>query len=137
MEKSPRGIELGRFRCQRSARPSQPPHAGLSLPLGLPGGRLLNQNRCPPVRHVTRRKADHPNVNYPFSLEHPSFVDVVCDDAATIYTQYSTQWDAFAHVGQNFDADGDCIPEPVYYNGFRRGIDVVGPDATGSPATMT
>jgi hypothetical protein len=55
----------------------------LSLPLELPGGRLLNQNRCPPVRHVTRRKADHPNVNYPFSLEHPSFVDVVCDNAVT------------------------------------------------------
>jgi hypothetical protein len=109
----------------------------LSLPLEFPGGRLLNQNRCPPVRHVTRRKADHPNVNYPFSLEHPSFVDVVCDDAVTIYTQYSTQWDAFAHVGQNFDADGDGTPEPVYYNGFRGGIDVVGPDATGGPATMT
>ncbi len=106
----------------------------LSLPLELPGGSLLNQNRHPPVRHVTRRKADHPNVNYPFSLEHPNFVDVVCDDAVTIYTQYSTQWDALAHVGQSFDADGDGAPEPVYYNGFRGGVDVVGPDAADGAA---
>ena len=105
----------------------------LSLPLELPGGRSLNPNRHPPTRHVTRRRADHPNVNYPFSLEHPSFVDVVCDDAVTLYTQYSTQWDALAHVGQNFDADGDGIPEPVYYNGFRAGVDVVGPDAVRGP----
>jgi hypothetical protein len=27
-----------------------------------------------------------------------------------------------------FDADGDGIPEPRYYNGFRGGIDIVGPD---------
>lgn len=106
----------------------------LSLPLELPGGNLLNANRQPPVRHVTRRKANHPNVNYPFSLEHPSFVDVVCDDAVTIFTQYSTQWDSFAHVGQNFDADGDGVPEPVYYNGFRGGIDVIGPDNEDGPA---
>ena len=106
----------------------------LSLPLELPGGNLLNQNRQPPIRHVTRRKADHPNVNYPFTLEHPSFIDVVCDDAVTLFTQYSTQWDALAHVGQQFDADDDGEPEAVYYNGFRGGEDVIGPDAEGGPA---
>ena len=26
-----------------------------------------------------------------------------------------------------FDADGDGEPEPRYYNGFRGGIDIVGP----------
>ena len=33
--------------------------------------------------------------------------------------QYSTQWDTLAHVGGMFDADGDGVPEPLYYNGFR------------------
>lgn len=32
-----------------------------------------------------------------------------------------------AHVGSMFDADGDGVPEPVYYNGFRAGLDVIGP----------
>src|SRR3546814_7763593 len=45
-----------------------------------------------------------------------------------MFTQYSTQWDGLGHVGQMFDADGDGIPEKVYYNGYRCGIDVVGPD---------
>ncbi|HEY1856656.1 cyclase family protein [Acidocella sp.] len=106
----------------------------LSLPLELPGGNLLNANRHPPVRQVTRRKQGHPNVNYPFSLEHPSFVDMVCDDAVTLYTQYSTQWDALAHIGQSFDANGDGIPEPVYYNGYRGGVDILGPDEGGPTA---
>jgi kynurenine formamidase len=44
-----------------------------------------------------------------------------------IALQYSTQWDALAHVGALFDADGDGFPEPVYYNGFRAGTDIVGP----------
>ena len=32
-----------------------------------------------------------------------------------------------AHVGGMFDADGDGVPEPLYYNGFKAGTDVVGP----------
>ncbi len=36
-----------------------------------------------------------------------------------LYSQYSTQWDSLAHVGQLFDADGDGVAEPVYYNGYR------------------
>src|SRR5581483_908936 len=35
------------------------------------------------------------------------------------YSQYSTQWDGFSHKGTMFDADGDGVPEPVSYNGFR------------------
>src|SRR5262249_22892358 len=31
----------------------------------------------------------------------------------------------FAHVGSMFDADGDGVPEPVYYNGWRGGEHVV------------
>ncbi len=105
----------------------------LSLPLDLPGGSQLNQYRKPPERHLQRRKRDHPSVNYPFRYEDERFVDCGCDDAVTIYMQYSTQWDALAHMGQFFDADGDGVPEPVYYNGFRGGREILGPDAAGGP----
>jgi kynurenine formamidase len=51
----------------------------------------------------------------------------------TLWLQYSTQWDALAHQGAEFDADGDGIDEPIYYNGFRPGTDIIGPqpDAKG------
>jgi kynurenine formamidase len=47
--------------------------------------------------------------------------------------QYSTQWDSLAHVGAEFDADGDGAEEAVYYNGWRAHADLVGPtdDAAG------
>ena len=69
-----------------------------------------------------------------FSRQREGATGVVNDDIVTLWTQYSTQWDALAHVGQNFDADGDGVPEPVYYNGFRGGSDVIGPDDTDGPA---
>ena len=43
---------------------------------------------------------------------------MLSDDVAILHLQYSTQWDGFAHVGSMFDADGDGIPEAVYYNGY-------------------
>ena len=51
----------------------------------------------------------------------------------TLSLQYSTQWDSLAHVGAEFDADGDGVEEAVYYNGYRAGTDLVGPrhDAAG------
>jgi kynurenine formamidase len=51
----------------------------------------------------------------------------------TLSLQYSTQWDSLAHVGAEFDADGDGVEEAVYYNGYRAGSDLVGPvaDARG------
>jgi kynurenine formamidase len=52
---------------------------------------------------------------------------VICDDLAVLHLQYSTQWDSLAHVGSLFDADDDGVPERVYYNGFRAGIDILGP----------
>jgi kynurenine formamidase len=60
------------------------------------------------------------------------FSDVVSDDGVMLYTQYSTQWDGLGHVGQMFDADGDGVPEKVYYNGYRGGVEVVGPDDAAS-----
>ena len=38
---------------------------------------------------------------------------------AILATQYSTQWDAFAHAGSRFDADGDGVTEKVFYKGYR------------------
>jgi kynurenine formamidase len=65
------------------------------------------------------------------------YVDVWADDVVTLSLQYSTQWDSLAHVGAEFDADGDGVEEGVYYNGYRAGIDLVGPqdDAAGDGGT--
>ena len=67
----------------------------------------------------------------------PRYVDVWADDVVTLSLHYSTQWDSLAHVGAEFDADGDGVEEPVYHNGYRAGVDLVGPTADargdGSP----
>ena len=60
---------------------------------------------------------------------NPRLIDVWADDAVTLWLQYSTQWDSLAHQGAEFDADGDGIDEPRYYNGFRPGEDIIGPAA--------
>ena len=106
----------------------------LSLPLDLPGGNALVEQRRPPVRGVEPRVNHHHFVNFPMSNENPHWIDVSCDDYVTLYTQYSTQWDALCHVGRHFDADDDGKDEICYYNGFRGGVDVVGPDAPGGVA---
>lgn len=98
----------------------------LSLPLEYPGGNVLNPRRFPPVLRPTRR-GDAVNMNYQLGRDHAGATDVLCDDLVLLHLQYSTQWDSFAHVGSMFDADGDGVPEPLYYNGFRAGEDVVGP----------
>lgn len=96
----------------------------LSLPLDLPGGNLLSPVRHPPaLRPVIRN--DAPYYNYVWKDFDARLTDVACDDAVLLHTQYSTQWDSLAHRGSLFDADGDGVPEPVYYNGFRAGEDVV------------
>ena len=110
----------------------------LSLPLDYPGGSALNQRRYPPILAPTEDLAGKPDT---FSNVHMSgmvegsgrYVDVWADDKVTLWLQYSTQWDALRHVGAEFDADGDGVEEPVYYNGYRAGEDIVGPkpDAAG------
>jgi hypothetical protein len=99
----------------------------LSLPLDLPGGNVLNPRRHPPRRFATVR-GGVPSFNYLLRQQDPRQVDVASDDAVLMALQYSTQWDSFAHVGALFDADGDGVPEPVYYNGFRAGEDIVAPE---------
>jgi len=97
----------------------------LSLPLDLPGGNKLNPRRHPPRRFATLRDGQQ-NFNFPLQSIDPAHTDVVCDETILLYTQYSTQWDSFAHVGSLFDADGDGVPESVFYNGWRSGEHVVG-----------
>jgi hypothetical protein len=98
----------------------------LSLPLDLPGGNVLNPRRHPPVLRPTVRNG-RPNLNYRLMQDNVLHSDVVSDDLAILHLQYSTQWDSLAHVGQMFDADGDGLPEPVYYNGYRAGTHIFGP----------
>lgn len=98
----------------------------LSLPLDLPGRTVLNPNRFPPVVRPSLR-AGRVNFNCAMDVAVPGATDVMSDDLVVLHTQYSTQWDAFGHAGAVFDADGDGRPEPVYYNGWRAGVDVVGP----------
>jgi kynurenine formamidase len=111
----------------------------LSLPLDFPGGTALNQRRHPPRIAPTEEMDGTPEVFYNVHMSEmpgfgdPKYVDVWADDVVTLALQYSTQWDSLAHVGAEFDADGDGVEEAVYYNGYRAGTDLVGPsdDARG------
>lgn len=98
----------------------------LSLPLDFPGTSNLGENRLPPRLAPTLTKG-RPFMNFPIGIDRPGHIDVFCDDRVELSLQYSTQWDALAHVGQLFDADGDGEPEIVYYNGYRGGEHVLGP----------
>ncbi|CAN7739763.1 cyclase family protein [Pseudorhodoferax sp. LjRoot39] len=98
----------------------------LSLPLDYPGGNALNANRQPPVLRPLLRKG-LVNFNCLLGELEPGRTDVLSDDLAILHLQYSTQWDGFAHVGALFDANGDGLPEPLYYNGFAAGRDIAGP----------
>ena len=97
----------------------------LSLPLDLPGGNRLNPRRFPP-RLAPSMLGEDAYVNFPLANLDPKLRDVISDDRVILYTQYSTQWDALAHVGALFDADGDGVAERVYYNGFRAETDILG-----------
>ncbi|MGD9941621.1 MAG: cyclase family protein [Burkholderiaceae bacterium] len=98
----------------------------LSLPLDFPGGNVVNPRRFPPVLSPTVEEGCI-CFNFPMSRKDPANDDVLSDDKVVLHTQYSTQWDSFAHVGAYFDADGDGEPEAVYYNGFRANQHVTGP----------
>jgi kynurenine formamidase len=105
----------------------------LSLPLDLPGGNLLVPQRLPPARSISPMPAGHHFVNFPMSVQNEHWTDFVCDDAVTLYTQYSTQWDALSHIAEAFDADQDGKAEIVYYNGYRAGTDIAGPHDSDTP----
>jgi kynurenine formamidase len=99
----------------------------LSLPLDFPGGSVINPRRSAPELMPTLRSGNRPNMAFPLRCDDPTSTDVMCDDRVLLTLQYSTQWDSLAHVGQMFDADGDGIPEDVFYNGFRANTDIAGP----------
>jgi kynurenine formamidase len=107
----------------------------LSLPLDYPGGISLNQRRHPPVLAPTEDMQGNPSTFFNVHMSEMDdwgdarYVDVWADDVVTLSLQYSTQWDSLAHVGAEFDADDDGVEEAVYYNGYRAGIDLVGPAA--------
>lgn len=103
----------------------------LSLPLDYPGGNLLNPARHPPQRFATETPDGKKRFLLSLSDQFPNeaYSDVVNDDRVLIHTQYSTQWDALAHVGGHFDADGDGEAEAVFYNGWRGGSDIIAPGA--------
>lgn len=99
----------------------------LSLPLDHPGGTALNENRHPPVLRPCLRHGAV-NMNYEMRQKNRLSADVLSDDLAILHLQYSTQWDGLAHVGALFDVNDDGCPVPVYYNGYRAGIDVRAPE---------
>jgi len=106
----------------------------LSLPLDYPGGNKLNPRRHPPrMQHTVRN--GKPYYLYEMQQDVPGSTDVACDDAVLLHLQYSTQWDSFAHIGSLFDADGDGVPEPVFYNGYRGGADVTPPSPDRASAS--
>lgn len=96
----------------------------LSLPLDYPGGQIINKVRFPPVLKPVIRN-DEPYFNYMWNKLDPNHTDIGSDDVVLLHTQYSTQWDSLAHRGALFDVYGDGNPQPVYYNGFKVGKDVV------------
>jgi kynurenine formamidase len=105
----------------------------LSLPLDYPGGSELEPLRKPPQRFVDRLPDGKSPFNYEVGAPERTVKEIMCDDGVVLYTQYSTQWDSLAHWGQLFDADGDGVPEKVYYNGYRAGEHIVGPELHGGP----
>jgi kynurenine formamidase len=106
----------------------------LSMPLDRPGGNVLSACRYPPVIRPSVKNG-LARMSYPVSRDTPGAPDLICDDAVLLYTQYSTHWDALSHTGFMFDADGDGVPEPRYYNGFRAGEDIVGSNDPAAGAT--
>ena len=116
---------------ERAVRASKEIQTGerfcLSLPLDYLGGNVLNPRRLPPKLEPTMdATSGTPRYNYPLRMDNPAHIDVGCDDRVTMTLQYSSQWDAFCHMGKLFDADGDGVPEIPYYNGFEGGKDIIG-----------
>jgi kynurenine formamidase len=105
----------------------------LSMPLDMPGGNAVNPKRFPPkfgaVFHPPGSTTPYYNTDW--NALQDGNMDVTSDECVTIHSQYSTQWDSFAHVGSRFDADGDGEPEQVYYNGYRAHEHIKGPDDPG------
>ena len=89
-----------------------------------PGGQIINKVRFPPsIQPVIRNNA--PYYNYDWQQIDNNQRDIGSDDLVTLYNQYSTHWDSLAHRGSLFDIEGNGEIEPVYYNGYKAGVDIV------------
>ncbi len=106
----------------------------LSMSLDRPGLPVAGTRKPPQRFSICRPNSDDPNFLYEYSHIRPAFNDIVNDDAVTLFTQYSTQWDGLSHMGFKFDADGDGVPELTFYNGYRGGVEILGPAAGGPNA---
>ncbi|QIL79743.1 cyclase family protein [Diaphorobacter sp. HDW4A] len=89
----------------------------LSLPLNVPRAPVLNPRRKGPVIRPAQKNGV-PVYRLPLEHDTPGATDVISDDSVTLSPQYSTQWDALAHVGSMFNARGDGHATPTGYNGF-------------------
>lgn len=101
----------------------------LTLPLNVPTAPLAPYRHPPIVAAARDEEGDVYN-----RLDPDKGQETTCDDQVTLHTQHSTQWDALAHRGRAFDADGDGVAELVYYNGFRAHEHVMGGDGAGTQA---
>ena len=116
--------QIGRLNLvtpQHRIKAAEEVHEGLafclSLPLDCPRVQL-NPRRFPPELAFSMRGED-PVANYPYGLAFPGMKEVVNDDRVTLSLQFSTQWDAFCHMGQMFDSGGEGEERITYYNGFH------------------
>lgn len=100
----------------------------LSLPMDYPQNFV--KGRHPPIIKPPIRNG-RPYYLYPLSTESPGATEIVNDDAATICLQFSTHWDGLCHVGYCFDTGTGTPEDIVFYNGYRGGTDIPGPDADG------
>ncbi len=89
----------------------------LSLPLDHPGDLESEGRDGPPSFHPVTRSG---KVYFNFAMDRldPSRTDVGCEEAVLIYPHHSTRWEALSHKGALFDADGDGVPECIFYNGY-------------------
>jgi hypothetical protein len=115
MAASAAGIELGDFRAGRpSSAVLNPRHTreacarrrasarrALRFCLSLPAGRAGRQTitTCSARRRRSRTRDPLTAARSASLQANPRFHDVYSDDYVTLYTQFSTQWDALAHVG--------------------------------------
>ena len=101
----------------------------LSMPLDYPGGAVLNPRRHPPQIRPTLR-GDKPNWHYRVEWDKPGFVDVINDDvgaSCTCSTRRSgTRWPTSARCSM---PTATASRRSTFYNGYRGGIDLVGPTA--------
>lgn len=98
----------------------------LSLPLDYPGGSALNPNRKPPVLRPCSARAWSTSTacSAIWSPAAPMCCPTTWPCCRCSTPPSGMAWPMRARL---FDANGDGVPEPLYYNGYAAGRDVLGP----------